>query len=313
MFTHWSSLCFCLCPKRPHGETKSISQGISQGHGFREAWLTGFGSTSAPKNWCFWTVVLEKTPDNPFNCKEIQPVHPKGNQSWVFIGRTDAEAGTPVLWPLDAKSWLIGKDPDAGKDWGQEEKGTTEDEMVGWHYWLNRHEFGWTLGVGDGQGGLACCDSWGCKESDTTEKPNWTQLNSDLPVFIKSPKRYVLLIYPFFKWGNWSQHVLYTPYPAGSKAKVWTQSSSRDWGETRQWVQGVMGLEHSPGQCDCDGGLGCNDQRTCRWDTWEIGENKTLAKKWSQGYRLGEEQISNQTVEAGDGINGSQHQGRWRE
>ena len=96
----------------------------------------------APKNWYFWTVVLEKTLESPLGCKEIQPVHPKGDQSWVFIGRTDVEAETPILWPLDAKSWLIWKDPDAGKDWGQEEKGTTEDEMVGWHHQLNGHEFG---------------------------------------------------------------------------------------------------------------------------------------------------------------------------
>ena len=108
------------------------------------------------------------------DCKEIQPVHPKGDQSWVFNGRTDVEAETPILWPPDAKSWLIGKDPDAGKDGGQEEKGTTEDEMVGWHHWLNGHGFGWTLRVGDGQRGLACCGSWGHKESDTTEWLNWT-------------------------------------------------------------------------------------------------------------------------------------------
>ena len=105
-------------------------------------------------------------------CKEIQPVHPK-DQSWVFIGGTDIEAETPILWPPDEKSWLIWKDPDAGKDCGQEEKGMTEDEMDGWHHWLNGHEFGWTLGVGDGQGGLACCSSWGRKESDTTERLNW--------------------------------------------------------------------------------------------------------------------------------------------
>ena len=107
-------------------------------------------------------------------CKEIQPVHPKGDQSWVFIGRTDVEAETSILWPPDAKSWLIGKDPNAGKDWGQEEKGTTEDEMVGWHHGHNGHGFGWTPGVGDGQGGLACWGSWGHKESDTTEWLNWT-------------------------------------------------------------------------------------------------------------------------------------------
>ena len=108
-------------------------------------------------------------------CKEIQPVHPKGDQSWVFFGRTDAEAETPVLWPPHAKSWLIEKDPDAGRDWGQEEKGMTEDEMAGWHHGLNAHEFGWTLGVGDGQGGLACCNSWGRKESDMTEQLNLTE------------------------------------------------------------------------------------------------------------------------------------------
>ena len=94
-----------------------------------------------PKNWYFWTIVLEKTLESPLDCKEIQSVHPKGNQSWIFIGRTDAEAETPILWPPDVKSWLIGKDPDAGKDWGQEEKGMTEDEMVGWHHWLDGHEF----------------------------------------------------------------------------------------------------------------------------------------------------------------------------
>ena len=105
---------------------------------------------------------------------DIQPVHPKGDQPWVFTGRTDVEAETPILWPPDVKFWLIWKDPDAGKDWRWEEKGTTEDEMVRWHHWLNGHEFGWTLGVGDGQGGLACCSPWGHKESDTTEWLNWT-------------------------------------------------------------------------------------------------------------------------------------------
>ena len=127
----------------------------------------------APKNWCFWTVVLEKTLESPLDYKEIQ-VHPKGNWSWMFIGRTDVEAETIILWPPDVKSWLIWKDPDAGKDWGQE-KGMTEDEMVGWHHWLNGHEFGWTPGVGDRQGGLACCGSWRRKELDMTERLNWTK------------------------------------------------------------------------------------------------------------------------------------------
>ena len=110
----------------------------------------------------------------------VQPVHPKGDQSWVFIGRTDVEAKSPILWPPDAKSWLIWKDPDAGKDWGQEEKGTTEDDMVGWHHWHNGHGFRWTLGVGEGQGGLACCSSWGRKELDTTERLNWTELKESI-------------------------------------------------------------------------------------------------------------------------------------
>ena len=123
------------------------------------------------------TVVLGKTLESPLDCKEIQPVHPKGNQSWIFIGRTDAEAETPILWPPDVKSWVIWKDPDAGKDWGQEEKGTTEEEMVGWHHRLSGHGFGWTPGVGDGQGGLVCCGSRGRKESDMTERLNWTELN----------------------------------------------------------------------------------------------------------------------------------------
>ena len=133
----------------------------------------------ALKNLCFWTVVLEKTLESPLDCKEIQPVHSKGNQSWVFFGGNDAEAETLVLWPAHVKSWLIGKVSDAGRDWRQrqEEKRTTEDEMAGWHHWLDGHESGWTPGVGDGQEGLACCDSWGRKESDTTQRLKWTELN----------------------------------------------------------------------------------------------------------------------------------------
>ena len=113
-------------------------------------WELDYKEIWALKNWCFWTVVLEKTLESSLNCKEIQPVHPQGDQSWVFIGRTDAEADTSVLWPPHAKSWLTGKDPDAGRDWGQEEKGKTEDEMVGWHHQLDEHEFVQALGVGDG-------------------------------------------------------------------------------------------------------------------------------------------------------------------
>ena len=136
---------------------------------YKESWV--------PKNWCFWTVVLEKTLESPLDCKEIQPVHPKGDQSWIFIGRTEVEAEAPILWPPYAKSRLIGKDPDAGKDWGQEEKGVTEDKMVGSHLQFNGHGFGWTPRVGYGQGSLACCGSWGCKESDMTEQLSWTELN----------------------------------------------------------------------------------------------------------------------------------------
>ena len=117
--------------------------------------------------WC-WRRLLD--------CKEIKPVHPKGNQSWIFIGRTEAEAETPIVWPPDVKSWLIWKDPDAGKYWRQEEKGMTEYEMVGWHHWLDGHEFEQAPGVGDGQWSLVCCSPWGCKESDMTERLNWTEL-----------------------------------------------------------------------------------------------------------------------------------------
>ena len=130
----------------------------------------------APKNWCFWTVVLEKTLESPLDCEEIQLVHSEGDQPWDFFGRNDAKAETPILWPPHAKNWLIGKDSDAGRDWGQEEKDMTADEMAGWHHRLDGWESEWTLGVGDGQGGLACCDSWGCKESDPTERLNWTEL-----------------------------------------------------------------------------------------------------------------------------------------
>ena len=134
---------------------------------YKESW--------APKNWCFWTVVLEKALESPLDFKQIQLAHPKGNQSWIFIGRTDVEAETPILWARDVNNWLIWKDSDAGRDWGQEEKGTTEDEMAGWCHRLDGREFEWTPGVGDGQGCLACYNSWSRKESDTTEWLNWTE------------------------------------------------------------------------------------------------------------------------------------------
>ena len=133
-----------------------------------------------------------ETLESPLDCKEIQPVHSKGDQPWDFFGRNDAKAETPVLWTPHAKSWLIGKDSDVGRDWGQEEKGTTEDEMVGWHHWPDGHESEWTLGVGDGQGGLACCDSWGRKESDMTERLNWTELKVIHNFFLKVKTQFLL-------------------------------------------------------------------------------------------------------------------------
>ena len=139
-------------------------------------WELDFKESWTPNNWCFWAVVLEKTVESPLDCKDLQPVHSEGDQPWNFFWRSDAKAEIPILWPPDAKSWLIWKDPDTGKDWGQGHKGTTEDEMVGWHHWLDGCEFEWTLEVGDRQGGLACCNSWGCKESDTTEWLKWTEL-----------------------------------------------------------------------------------------------------------------------------------------
>ena len=140
-----------------------------------ESWTTRKRSVEELMLLNFGALVLEKTLENLLDCKEIQPVHPKGNQSWIFTGRTDAEAETPVLWPPDAKNWLIGKDPDAGKDWRQEEKWMTEDEMVGWHNRLDGHELEQAPGVGDGQGGLACCSPWGRRESDMTEWLNWIE------------------------------------------------------------------------------------------------------------------------------------------
>ena len=138
-------------------------------------WQLDHKENWVPKNWCFCTVVLEKTLESNFDCKEIQPVHPKANQSWIFIGRTDAKVEALILWPPDVKYWLIGKDPDAGKDWRHEKKGMTEEEMVGWHHQLNGRVFEQVLGVGDGQGGLACCGPRDHKESDMTERLNWTE------------------------------------------------------------------------------------------------------------------------------------------
>ena len=146
-------------------------------------------------------MVLEKTLESPLDCKEIKPVHRKGNQSWIFIGRTDAEAKASVLWPPNAKSWLIGKDPDTGKDWRQKEKGTTEDAMIGWHHWLNRCEFRQAPGDGEGQGGLVCCSTWNPKESDMTKQLNnknkgWFSLRPSL--HCRRPPSCCLFTWSFF-------------------------------------------------------------------------------------------------------------------
>ena len=179
-------------------------------------WELDYKESWAPKNWCFWTAVLEKTLESPLDCKEIQPVHPKGDQSWVFIGRTDVEAKTPILWPPYAKNWLIWKDPDAGKDWGQEEKGATEDEMVGRHHQFNGHGFGWTLRVGDGQGGLACY-SHGVAKS-RTRLSDWTELNSILA------------------W-----RVPWTEEP-GRLPSMGPQSVGHDWVTEHTWIQALVSL-----------------------------------------------------------------------
>ena len=145
-------------------------------------WELDHKESWALKNWCFWTVVLEKTLESPLDSKEIKPVNPKGNQSWIFIGRTYAKAEAPIHWPPDAKIWLIGKDPDTGKDWRQEEKGTAEDEMVGWHHRLDGPKFEQALRAGDRQGSLACSSPWGHKESDMTE---W--LKNSILIIVSNP------------------------------------------------------------------------------------------------------------------------------
>ena len=184
--THYYHLMFIVQHIRVHACYFTLLCWLrlsSQGYGFScghvRMWELDCEEGWAPKNWCFWTVV-EKTPVSPLYYKEIQPVHSKGDQPGDFFGRNDAKAETPVLWPPHAKRWLIGKDSDAGRDWGQEEKGTTEDVMAGWRHEINRHESEWTPGDGDGQGGLACCDSWCHKESDTTEWLNWTDIFNNI-------------------------------------------------------------------------------------------------------------------------------------
>ena len=200
-------------------------------------WELDHKESWAAKNWCFWTAVLEETLESPLDCKEIQPVHSKGDQPWVFFGRTDAEAETPILWPSDVKSWLIWKDPDAGKDWGQDEKGKTEDEMIGWHHWLNGHEFEQAPGVGEGQRSLVCCSLWGRKELDTTER-----LNNKLCDSIIEPLRFIL---DFFFFENKFlerqfcvsyHHCLFWPGFMESKCSFSLKQSNEALRDVKNWL-----------------------------------------------------------------------------
>ena len=168
--------------------------------------------------------MLEKTLESPLDCKEIQPVLSEGDQPWDFFGRNDAKAETPVLWPPHAKSWLIGKDSDAGRDWGQEEKGMTEDEMAGWHHRLNGHDCEWTPGVGDGQGGLACCNSWGRKESDKTERLNWTECNCLLYIFLICLKDIANTIYQKLNFLSLPEYVSPSVCPTAHYNYSWLPS-----------------------------------------------------------------------------------------
>ena len=169
VMTNWDSIL-----KSYFANKDPSSQGYDFSSSYVWMWELDYKENWMSKNWRFWTVVLEKTLESPLDCKEIQPVHPKGDQFWTFIGRTDVEAETLIFWRPDAKSWLIWKDPDAGKEWGQEEKETIGDEIVGWHHQLNGYEFGWTLGVCDRQGGLACWVN-GVEKNQTWL--SWTELN----------------------------------------------------------------------------------------------------------------------------------------
>ena len=174
-------------------------------------WELAYKESWVPKNWWFWTVVLEKTLESPLDFKETQPVHPKGNQSWILIGSSDAKAETPILWPHDVKNWLIWKDPDAGKDWRQEQKGMTEDEMFGWHLWLNGHELEQALGVGDEQGSLACCSPWG--HTWATEL-NWTLIGKHVKkklsesgaklMTLRHNTKYTIHFKKLINWAYWN-------------------------------------------------------------------------------------------------------------
>ena len=176
----------CIKKQRHHFADKvpySQSYGFSSSHVW--IWKLDHKESRVAKNWCFWIMMLEKTLESLLDCKEIKLVNPKENQPWIFIGRTDAEVESPILWSPDVKSQLFGKDPDTGEDWGQEEKGATEDEMLEWHHWLNEHAFEQTLGNSEGQGSLVCCSPWGCKESDMTEPLN-NKSTPELTGFLRS-------------------------------------------------------------------------------------------------------------------------------
>ena len=231
---------------------------------YKESWV--------PKNSCFWTVVLEKTLESPLDCKEIQLVLPKGDQSWVFIGRTDVEAEALVLCPPDAKNWLICKDPDAGKDWGQEEKGMKENEMVGWHHWLNGHEFGWTPGVGDEQGGPACCSPWGRKELEMAERLNWTEFIGRTDAEVEAP----VLWLPHVKSWLIGKH--------SDAGKDWRQEKK---GMTEDkmvgWHHQLSGHEfqQTPGDSEDQGSLAC-------WGSWDRKEWDTTEQlNWTDRARKG--------------------------
>ena len=182
----------------------SQSYDFSSGHVW--IWELDYKESWAPKNLSLQTMMLEKTLESPLNCKEIQPVHSKGDQSWIFIARTDAEAETPILCPPDVKKWLIEKHSDSGKDWRQK-KETIEDEMVGWHHQLDGHEFEQGPGVGDGQGSLACCSPWGGKEWDMTEWLNWTELHNIIVFNLHSSSIKKLILFLFYRWRKWTVEV----------------------------------------------------------------------------------------------------------
>ena len=207
----------------------SQSYGFSSGHVWM--WELDYKESPALENWCFWTVVLEKTLESPLDFKEIKPVHPKGNQSRLFIGRTDVAAETPILWPPDAKNWLNEKDPDAGR---QEEKargeGMTEDENVGWHHWLNGHGFELTPGIGDGQGGLACCSLWGHKELEMTEWLNWTELRRRLCFLLHNRCSIILTnIYQAPIMCSINYYCLWTYRLTSEVLWVWFQTTALKW------------------------------------------------------------------------------------